>query len=50
MDLVTLGLFVVGLVLLTIFAGPVKDWLDTTAQAIHAPAAYITANRLSELP
>lgn len=41
-----IGGLLAGLVLLTIFAGPVKDWLDTTAQAIHAPAAYITANDL----
>jgi multicomponent K+:H+ antiporter subunit D len=33
---------------LTIFAGPVTDWLSTTAEALHAPDAYIAANRLGQ--
>ena len=41
-----IGGLLAGLVLLTVFAGPVKDWLDATAAALHAPAAYIGANNL----
>lgn len=33
---------------LTIFAGPVTDWLGDTANSLHAPEAYIAANRLDE--
>ncbi|CAN1516683.1 HyfB Formate hydrogenlyase subunit 3/Multisubunit Na+/H+ antiporter, MnhD subunit [Paracoccaceae bacterium] len=43
--LATLGL-VAGLVALTVFAGPVTDWLAETAEALHDPAGYIAANRL----
>ena len=32
-----------GLALLTVFAGPVTAWLDTTAAGLHDPAAYIGA-------
>ena len=32
-----------GLVALTVFAGPVTAWLDTTAQGLHDPSAYIGA-------
>ena len=35
---------------LTVAAGPVTDWLSTTAQALHDPEAYIAANRLEEEP
>lgn len=35
---------------LTVMAGPVTDWLATTAQALHDPTAYIAANRLGETP
>lgn len=31
---------------LTVFAGPVTDWLALTAHDLHAPAAYIAANAL----
>lgn len=41
-----IGGLIGGLVLLTIFAGPVKAWLDITAQSLHAPAAFIQANNL----
>jgi len=41
-----IGGLLAGLVLLTIFAGPIKNWLDLTAQSLHAPAAYIAANTL----
>ena len=34
------------LVALTLFAGPLTAWLGETAQALHAPAAYIAANQL----
>ena len=34
------------LVALTVFAGPLTDWLTDTADALHAPQAYIAANRL----
>lgn len=42
----SIGGVLTALVLLTVFAGPVKDWLDATAAALHAPAAYIAANNL----
>ena len=32
-----------GLAALTVLAGPVTAWLDTTAQGLHDPAAYIAA-------
>lgn len=35
---------------LTVLAGPVTDWLATTAQALHDPQAYIAANRLEGAP
>jgi multicomponent K+:H+ antiporter subunit D len=35
---------------LTVFAGPVTDWLGATAQTLHAPQAYIDANRLGAAP
>lgn len=35
---------------LTLFAGPITDWLTTTAQTLHAPEAYIAANRLGAAP
>ena len=34
------------IVALTLAAGPVTDWLTTTAEALHAPDAYIAANRI----
>ncbi|MGL4234671.1 monovalent cation/H+ antiporter subunit D [Tabrizicola sp.] len=33
---------------LTIFAGPVTDWLSATAQTLHDPSDYIAANRLGQ--
>jgi multicomponent K+:H+ antiporter subunit D len=38
------------MVLLTIFAGPVTDWLNVTANDLHAPMSYIDANRLAVQP
>ncbi|WP_103257858.1 monovalent cation/H+ antiporter subunit D [Tabrizicola aquatica] len=35
-----------GLVGLTVFAGPVTDWLAATAETLYAPQGYIAANRL----
>jgi len=32
-----------GLAALTVFAGPVTGWLDTTAQGLHDREAYIGA-------
>lgn len=42
------GIFalVAGLVALTVFAGPVTAWLQTTAETAIDPAAYIAANDL----
>lgn len=37
------------LALLTVFAGPVLDWMEDTAAALHDPGAYIAANRLPEV-
>ena len=39
-----------GLAALTVFAGPVTDWLTATADALSDPAAYIAANRLGVAP
>lgn len=33
-------------VALTLAAGPITDWLTTTAEALHAPEGYIAANRI----
>jgi multicomponent K+:H+ antiporter subunit D len=41
---------VAGLAFLTIFAGPVTDWLTTLAQALDQPAGYIEANMLGQDP
>lgn len=35
---------------LTLAAGPVTHWLSDTAQALHAPQAYIAANRIGAAP
>lgn len=43
---VATGGLLAGLVLLTVFAGPVMVWLEGTAAALHAPDAYIAANQL----
>ena len=43
---VAIGSLLAGLILLTIFAGPITTWLDATAAALHAPQAYIDANAL----
>ncbi len=45
----TFGL-IAGLALLTIFAGPVTDWLATLADALDQPTGYIEANRLGQEP
>ena len=39
-----------GLVLLTVLAGPVTDWLAATSRALHDPAAYVAATRLETAP
>ncbi len=36
------------LVALTVFAGPITHWLDTTAASLYDPAAYIAASQLYE--
>jgi multicomponent K+:H+ antiporter subunit D len=41
---------IAALAALTIFAGPVMAWLQITADALHTPAAYITANQLGVQP
>jgi multicomponent K+:H+ antiporter subunit D len=46
---VAVGGFLAGLVLLTVFAGPVMAWLELTAATLHAPDAYIAANQLPEV-
>lgn len=46
MAFVATGTLLAGLVALTLFAGPLTTWLGETAQALHAPAAYIAANQL----
>jgi multicomponent K+:H+ antiporter subunit D len=38
------------MMVLTLGAGPVTAWLDATATSLHAPAAYIAANRLGVQP
>jgi multicomponent K+:H+ antiporter subunit D len=38
------------LVALTVLAGPVTDWLAKTAEILHAPDAYVAANRLGATP
>jgi multicomponent K+:H+ antiporter subunit D len=39
-----------GLVALTILAGPVTDWLATTADTLYTPQPYITANGIGGSP
>lgn len=46
---VAVGGLLAGLVLLTVFAGPVMAWLELTAATLHAPDAYIAANQLPEV-
>ncbi len=41
---------IAGLGLLTLFAGPVTDWLATLAQTLDQPGGYIQANRLGKGP
>jgi multicomponent K+:H+ antiporter subunit D len=41
----TIGL-IAGLIVLTVLAGPITDWLTGMAQALHQPTGYIDANRL----
>lgn len=43
-------LLVAGLACLTVFAGPVTDWMAETARQLHSPTAYIAANALESLP
>ncbi|WP_435259902.1 monovalent cation/H+ antiporter subunit D [Thioclava sp. FR2] len=38
-----------GLVLLTVFSGPVLAWMEDTAALLHDPSAYIAANQLPEV-
>lgn len=44
------GLLLAGLAALTIFAGPVTDWLATTATALEDPTALLDTTRLRALP
>lgn len=37
------------LAMLTVFSGPVLDWMEETAASIHDPSAYIAANQLPEV-
>ncbi len=37
------------LVIMTVFAGPIMNWLEQTAAHLHDPAAYIAANKLPEV-
>ncbi len=39
-----------GLAALTVFAGPVTDWLTTTAEVLYDPTASIVTNRLGGSP
>jgi multicomponent K+:H+ antiporter subunit D len=43
-------LLVAGLIGLTVFAGPITDWLATAASELHDPTAYIAANALEAAP
>jgi multicomponent K+:H+ antiporter subunit D len=43
----TIGL-IAGLVMMTVLAGPITDWLAGLAQALHQPTGYIEANHLGE--
>ena len=43
-------LLTASLALLTIFAGPVTDWLAQTARQLHDPTAYIAATALKATP
>jgi multicomponent K+:H+ antiporter subunit D len=43
---VAIGGLLAGLVVLTVFAGPISGWLDATAAGLHAPQDYIDANAL----
>jgi multicomponent K+:H+ antiporter subunit D len=46
MAFVAIAMLVAALAGLTVFAGPVTDWLAQVAHDLHAPAAYIAANAL----
>ena len=37
-----------GLVALTVLAGPISDWLASTANELHQPTGYIEANQLGQ--
>jgi len=50
LPLVTLGLLLAALVLLTVFAGPVTDYLDATAAQLFDPRGYIAAVLGPEAP
>lgn len=43
LPLVSIGSLLAGLVLLTVLAGPLTDWLDATAAQIYQPEQYIDA-------
>lgn len=49
LSFVAIGALMAGLVALTVFAGPVTDWMNTTAAGLHDPSAYIAANQLPEV-
>ncbi|MFN3844530.1 MAG: monovalent cation/H+ antiporter subunit D [Paracoccaceae bacterium] len=46
---VAVGALLSGLVVLTVFAGPIIAWMEVTAASLHDPAAYIAANQLPEV-
>lgn len=46
---VAVGALLAGLVVLTVFAGPIIAWMEVTASSLHDPADYIAANQLPEV-
>ncbi|ATE58827.1 monovalent cation/H+ antiporter subunit D [Thauera sinica] len=43
LPLLAMSALLAGVVALTVFAGPVSEWLDDTAAQVHEPAQYIDA-------
>ncbi|MBN8443020.1 MAG: monovalent cation/H+ antiporter subunit D [Thauera sp.] len=43
LPLAVIGVLLAGLVMLTVFAGPVSEWLDVTAAQVHDPGLYVDA-------
>lgn len=46
---VSVGMLLAGLVVMTVFAGPIIGWMDATSASLHDPSAYIAANQLPEV-